>query len=163
MIMEYEVVFDILDTGYRFWWFPAGGLLFVLIGIILVKFRKIIAPRIPRIFISIFVFFWLSFACLWTVVTFAMTFSDFLTLQNAMQNNLADFVEGTVTNFSPMPYSGHVDESFEVNGHKFSFSDFAITAGFNNTKSHGGPIDEGVHVRIWYIKNKIARLEIAKK
>jgi hypothetical protein len=92
-----------------------------------------------------------------------MTFSDYLALRNAMNNNKANFIEGIVTNYSPMPYSGHVNESFEVNGISFSFSDFMITAGFNNTKSHGGPIDEGVHVRIWHVGDKIARLEIAKK
>lgn len=42
-------------------------------------------------------------------------------------------VEGTVTNFHPMPYSGHQNETFSVNGVQFSYSDFVLVPCFNNT------------------------------
>jgi hypothetical protein len=161
-MMGYEVAYDILDAGYRYWWFPGGGVLFIVIGSFLVKFRKTISPKAPRAFVNIFAFFFLGFSCLWTAISLAATLGDYLTLRNAMRNQTADVVEGVVTNFVPMPYSGHADESFEVQGRRFSYSDFRITAGFNNTKSHGGPIDEGVRVRIWRVGNRIARLEVAK-
>ncbi len=61
-------------------------------------------------------------------------------------------VEGYVENFDPMPYSGHADESFEINGVKFSYSDYNIHTGYNNTKSHGGVIKEnGQHLKIGYV------------
>jgi len=37
-----------------------------------------------------------------------------------------------------------------------------VTAGFNNTLSHGGPIHEGLRVRIADVDGAIARLEIAR-
>ncbi|MGA3317527.1 MAG: hypothetical protein ABSC64_13940 [Candidatus Korobacteraceae bacterium] len=70
-------------------------------------------------------------------------------------------VEGTVTDFHPMPYSGHQDETFVVNGVQFSYSDYVTVPCFNNTASHGGPIHEGQKVRIAYSGNCILKLEIA--
>jgi hypothetical protein len=72
-------------------------------------------------------------------------------------------VEGTVTNFHPMPKSGHDTERFTVEGVKFEYSDFDLSkGGFNNTASHGGPIREGLPVRIAYRDGRILKLEIGK-
>ena len=61
-------------------------------------------------------------------------------------------VEGYVENFEPMPYEGHADETFEINGVKFSYSDYNIHPGYNNTKTHGGVIKEnGQHLKIGYV------------
>ena len=70
-------------------------------------------------------------------------------------------VEGTVANFHPMPASGHDYETFSVNGAPFSFSDYDGSPCFNNTASHGGPLHEGVRVRIAYFGNCILKLEVA--
>jgi hypothetical protein len=70
-------------------------------------------------------------------------------------------VEGTVTNFHPMPYSGHQNETFSVNGVQFSYSDYVIVPCFNNTSSHGGPIREGLRVRIAYSDDCILKLDVA--
>jgi hypothetical protein len=69
---------------------------------------------------------------------------------------------GPVTDFRPMPREGHADESFVVGGRRFSYSDYSVTPGFSNTRSHGGPIDNGVYVRITHRDNTILRLEIAR-
>ena len=61
-----------------------------------------------------------------------------------------------------MPFEGHSTESFTVAGHKFEFSDYQMTSGFNNTNSHGGPIKSGIYVRINALGNRIARLEVAQ-
>jgi len=53
-------------------------------------------------------------------------------------------------------------ERFVVNGHHYEYSDYVVSAGFNNTQSHGGPIREGITVRIADVRGKIARLEIAR-
>lgn len=69
-------------------------------------------------------------------------------------------VQGYVTNFRPMPYEGHQDECFSVQSETFCYSDYGITAGFNNSASHGGPIREGLPVRVSYVGNTIVRLEV---
>ena len=61
--------------------------------------------------------------------------------------------EGSVVNFHPMPYSGHQNERFSLNGVEFSYSTYVIVPCFNNTASHGGPIREGLRVRIAYSGN----------
>ena len=51
-----------------------------------------------------------------------------------------------------MPYEGHAKETFEINGVKFSYSDYNIHPGYNNTKSHGGVITgNGQHLKIRYV------------
>lgn len=95
-------------------------------------------------------------------MAFFGTFADYSVLSKALRDGRLEFVEGVVTNFIPMPYEGHASETFEVKGRRFRYSDYRITAGFNNTKSHGGPLGEGVYIRIWHKGNEIARLEVAK-
>ena len=60
-----------------------------------------------------------------------------------------------------MPVSGHAMEHFCVRQACFEYSDFVITAGFNNTASYGGPIRDGLPVRVTYVGNAIAKLEVA--
>ena len=62
-----------------------------------------------------------------------------------------DIVEGYVEDFHPMPYGGHDQESFTINGVSFAYSDYVDTFGYHNAKSHGGVITgDGQHLRIGY-------------
>lgn len=83
--------------------------------------------------------------------------------RQAYLNGDYQVVEGAVSNFHPMPYSGHQNESFSVNGVQFSYSDYVVSPCFNNTTSHGGPIGEGLRVRIAYSGDCILKLEIARR
>lgn len=49
-----------------------------------------------------------------------------------------------------MPYNGHDTERFRVGSVSFAYSDYIVESGFNRTSSHGGPIREGLAVRIHY-------------
>ena len=70
----------------------------------------------------------------------------------AYNNDDYEIVEGYVENFIPMPYEGHSYESFEINGVRFSYSDYNIGFGYNNTKSHGGVIEGNAqHLKIGYV------------
>jgi hypothetical protein len=46
---------------------------------------------------------------------------------------------------------------------EFSYSDYVIVPCFNNTASHGGPIRDGLRVRIAYSGNCILKLEVAAR
>jgi hypothetical protein len=161
-------VFDVLDSGFRTWTFPAFGLIFVAIGLVIVLFPKIInALGIPnRNFIpklnAVYRYSVLGFAILWTVAVFYGTYSQYLRHKALVQQNGCRVVEGSVEHFVPMPYNGHALESFSVAGVSFKYSDFNITDAFNNTSSHGGPIKADSYVRICYdpTENAILRLEI---
>jgi hypothetical protein len=151
------VVYDVVERGYANWPFAAAGLLFVAIGIALVINRKRPSARTSRA--APFVF--LGFATVWTAIALIVTIGDHARLASALREGRCEVVEGVVTQFHPMPYGGHDTERFVVAGQSFHYSDYVVTAGFNNTSSHGGPIREGLHVRIHHLYGEIARLEIA--
>jgi hypothetical protein len=129
---------------------------------VLVKFPDVLPIRGPKKLATPFRFFFLGFALIWTVIAFAGTYRDYHAIRKTLDRNQVNIVEGKVTNFRPMPHSGHAMESFCVEGTCFEYSDYVVTSGFNNTASHGGPIREDLQVRISYIGNTIVRLEVQK-
>ena len=71
---------------------------------------------------------------------FAVTFPQYYQLRKKYRAQQYSVVEGIVENFKPMPYEGHENETFTVNGIRFEYSDYAVSPAFNQTSSHGGPI-----------------------
>jgi len=160
----YATVFDVTQAGFRQWTFSVVGLFLIAAGLSMRTLVRIgiFRPQYPwmmKWFPRLFV----GFAVFWTLISFTSTFADYRGAVSAMQNNLAHVVEGAVTEFKRMAYTGHSMESFIVQGVRFEYSDFVITAGFNNTTSHGGPIREGLPVKIWYSGGEILRLDIKRE
>lgn len=92
---------------------------------------------------------------------------DLNQLQKRYKNNEFMKVEGSIRNFKPMPFEGHMNESFTVDGVSFNYTDYSNWYyGFRNTKSHGGPLDKNLYVRIGYViekgENVIWKIEIKK-
>jgi hypothetical protein len=164
--MTYTTVFDATHQGYTTWNVPAYGLAFIAVGALL-AFRPALTERILPGGLKgrarrIFGFCFFGFAILWTLGAFMGTFSQYLKVADAVHSGKYAVVQGPVTSFVPMPYGGHAEESFCVQKKCFSYSDYVVTTGFNNTASHGGPIHEGLQVRITYIDNIILRLETSQ-
>ena len=158
--MHFETVFDVAQAGYKDWWFPSMGFIFVAIGAVLVFF-----PRFANLIISVPpTAGWplIIFASVWILGAFTFSYFPYVQARNALHSGDHSVVKGHVANFIPMPRDGHAMESFEVGGEKFQYSDYRGTPGFNNTRSHGGPIDSGVYVRVTHKGNTILRLEIAR-
>jgi len=104
-----------------------------------------------------------TFALVWTILAVVFQGWRYVAAQSALRDGTAQVVEGPAENFHPMPVTGHDSDRFDVAGVHFEYSDYEITAGFNNTRSHGGPIGPDSYVRIHYIQPKspvIVRLEI---
>jgi len=59
-----------------------------------------------------------------------------------------------------MPPSGHGWEVFTVGGVSFRYSKYDITPGFRQVRVDGSPLYQGAWVKVWYIDNEIARLEL---
>ena len=104
--------------------------------------------------------FFLGFAILWTVVAFAGTFIDYRRAVDALQNGQAKVIEGPVAHYWEVPGKS---EAFDVQGVRFQYSDYGVIAGFNHIASLGGPIREGLPVKIWYWHGEILRLQIKKE
>jgi hypothetical protein len=154
--MPYVTVFEITQKPFQ-WWFPASGLIFVLIGGVFVWISRRWPPQRRM---KITGYSMLGFASLWVLLAFGLTFPEYRQCINAYRSGSYAIVQGRVESFHPMPYEGHEDECFTVRNERFCYSDYEIQAGFNQSASHGGPIREGLPVRIAYYDGHILRLQI---
>jgi hypothetical protein len=166
----YNVVFDLADAGYRTWSFAAFGLVFVVFGILMLRDPNLLGTKNKPRFRKVFVGCWIGFASLWTLGSFYSTFSEYRRLRNAYDRHTYQVVEGRVEDFHPLPRALHGLERFSVEGVTFEYANSLVTAGFNNTSGHGGPIREGLQVLVWYVGNQtpgcvantIIHLEVAQ-
>ena len=105
------------------------------------------APRRRRLgFAWMFVAGSIILACL----PIATSVYDICKVREVFNRHQYLVVEGTIEQFDPMVFLGHRPETFVVNGVKFNYSDYNLTAGFHHSAAHGGPIHGGEHVRIAY-------------
>jgi hypothetical protein len=162
--MTYVTAFSVSDHPFRNWWFPAFGLIFVTIGLVWVLKPDLFAPfsrhRFQRS--RFFRWYFFLFGCAWTIIVAATTGVGSFRAVRALGSGDYQTVEGKVSNFMPAPFEGHRDESFEVDGVRFAYSDYVIISGFHQTASHGGPIREGLPVRIAYRDGEIIKLEVGR-
>src|SRR5262245_4098233 len=152
--MQYQVVYDIQHISYPSWWIFGVGLIFVSAGTFFLLrntafIKSIFDKGGPELRVLMPPFFAIGFGLLWIVIG-CLNYAHFANLRGLAHAENVDVVEGTVTQFVPMPYEGHADEIFVVNGHRFAYSEYDDATGFHHTQSHGGPIREGQHVRITY-------------
>jgi hypothetical protein len=159
----YEVVFDctkasystllFAHSGFRHW--PLLVVCFVAAGALLLRMRH----KLSR----------LVLATGFTILVIAFVLSSVWLAPNVSVTPtvvLPNVVTGNVSGFIPMPYGGHALERFCVQDACFEYSDYVNTGGFNHTSSHGGPIKDGLPVRVTYLKypnfpgNLIVKLEL---
>ncbi|SRR5579871_513940 len=155
---DYQTVFTVLQKSPP-WWLsavvPIAVAAFTVFAIVaFVKFKK---RRVAVVIAYVVMLF--------TVMTLSPAGVSDMYARARDSYVKGDYLiaEGSVVNFHPMPYSGHQNETFSVNGVEFSYSDYVIVPCFSNTASHGGPIREGLRVRIAYSGNCILKLEIAAR
>jgi len=150
----YSVVFDVTETGYQHWGMILPGITALAVGLALMRMKEFLSDH-PAIFYVIPIG-----TAIWGLFAFTATFADYSILAAELRHNKCEVTEGVVTSFSPFPYEGHQEESFQVDDQMFRYSDYELTAGFNRTASQGGPISEGKRVRIHHVGNRIAKLEM---
>jgi hypothetical protein len=163
--MDYKIVYEVINEEMKTNWLMP--ILFILIGLGIsiynIKYNK--KTSFGKRYSIVFGFVFSGFALLFTLLTTPSAIRGYKTLE-IYKNGDYKVIEGKIANFNPMPYGGHINESFTVNGISFEYSDFDESYyGFNNTASHGGPIKkDGQQVRISYIfqgdKNIILKLEL---
>ncbi|MCO6479224.1 MAG: hypothetical protein J5I94_21495, partial [Phaeodactylibacter sp.] len=82
--------------------------------------------------------------------------------RSALKDHRYQEVEGEVENYNPHAIGVQFEESFTVRGVEFHYSSISIF-GFRKTQRRGGPLDNGVYVRIQYYKGTILRLWIREQ
>ncbi len=143
---QFVKVFDVLDSGYKDWYLPAIGLVFVFIGLGYAFFPNILrflgipyfdfkerSQRLSRYVFPVI-------AILVTSGLFLFTYPQYIEHRRMMLENRCLTVDGPVKAFAPrIPRKGSV-KSFFVDGVEFRYSDERVTDAFNNTSLEGGPI-----------------------
>jgi hypothetical protein len=151
-------VFEIAKT-------PLGELLYVLPGVFIMicipifhKSNKRSAQRDSGCMTTIFPYFAFIFAFVWVIISSIQLISGHSSLRSDYDHGRFKVVKGLVKNFN----SGRRLESFTVRGVKFEYAYYTVTPGFNRMASRGGPMREGLPVRMSYIDDFIVKLEIKK-
>ena len=167
--MTFTTVYDAAQKGYDWSLAPIGlvGLIFVASGALLVYAPDIAQRLLPsrgRLVrehpIAGRLLF--GFSILFTAIVLAATLAQHWETQDLLHDPHLSVVEGPVTDFVPMPKAGHAMETFRVQGQSFSYSDFVVVPGFHNATSHGGPIRDGLYVRVTHVGDVILKIEVAQ-
>jgi hypothetical protein len=162
--MNYTVVFDADRSSYTFIEIAGSGVRYAFPGVtaLLLVIVAVLIARRHRLDRRVFVSGLLGVAVIWLLSS-----QWLLPRHTILPRTVAPtVVTGIVRDFVPMPFEGHADERFCVEAVCFHYSDYEQNGGFNHTSSHGGPIEEGLPVRVTYAAspstNVILKLEIQK-
>ena len=164
--IPYYTVFDVLD-GYPRW---TGEIVWMIVGVALVialacHLREWLP--MPRPVRSAVMLVLLALLLVLLPVHVA-AHRDFAAMRDAVREGRFTVAEGRVEDFHPpwrLNGNRTTPETFRVYSHKQTFryrylgSD--VAPGFNVPSDRGGPIREGLRVRIADVDGRIARLEIA--
>lgn len=148
--MHYITLFDAGLRPLKVW-VPAISFGFMVVTFLIARLRwKRFWPRLCFLLVT-----------LWTLVTVCVVGWDYYSARDALISGQYQVVEGRVSGFHPMPARRHDHEHFTVNGVRFEYSHDSVSACFNDDAASGGPIREGLPVRVTYRGNCILRLEVA--
>lgn len=161
--MSFRTVFDVSQQGFQTWHMIGIGLILTISGAFLVfrpEFMAFLLPTGPQGNIrAIFSKIFFGFALFWTACVSTITIVGYLRARYDLSHGYYSVVEGPVTQFEAG--GAHRMESFSVHGVRFTYVDGEETSGFHTSVAYGGPIREGVWVRVTYKANLILRLEVA--
>ena len=80
-------------------------------------------------------------------------------LRSALKNGQCTVIEGHVEHVMPLDSSGHGQEKFTIGGVTFSYAPYDLAPGFKQAIRSGGPIREGLALRVHAYNGRIAKLE----
>lgn len=151
--MSCTVEFDLLETGFRHWWFVLSPGIFVVIGSGLLLWGNSARVRI-------FGFFFTLFGAVFLYGGFTGTYGDHKRFVNAYKSGDYSTVEGRIEEFREEGEGVRRRKYGKVGGQAFEISGAAyITIGYNERSNAGEPFSAGRYVKIWHIEGAIIRLE----
>ena len=101
-------------------------------------------------------------ALLGALVAAATTWAEYGVCSTPLEGKDVSVITGPVTDFTPMPARGHASEQFAVDGVRFAFSGIGESCSFNHAAVFGGPLREGLLVRVYSKRGRILRLDVAE-
>ncbi len=158
--MNYQVIFDVAQTGYRNWGATlVSAVIFCAYPIVFQKFKGR-ARGHPAWPMLKFLNYLCVFGLFITLLSIGTRYPKYLRLESALRGSQCQVTTGVVSQFQHLYHQRHLGEgeSFVVNGIEFKYREGSAQNGFN----HVGIIQNGQQVRINYLGEDIARLEIAQ-
>lgn len=163
--MDYQLVFDTATQGYTTWraallpgCIAVGAGLLALISSVGKSSAELGRARLyRRLSGSVAVLAAFGFGVILT-----MSWRDYERLRTALASGAYRTVEGQVSSFVPERAEGHPREMFRVGDTQFVYSTSYVTSAFHWTAGRGGPMRDGLWVRIADVDGAIVRLEIAR-
>jgi len=163
-VQSYTVYYDIAKEGY-----PYAYIVLLGIGLTAGFWGVIWSDRKSGGILSA-THRWLpfarAFAAVCTICMGLATYIPYWAVRQSLLQGRYVLVEGTVRNFVPGDPGDHNDEEWDIISHgktyHYQYSGAKLTPGFRQTLPHGGPIRQGLQVRIADVEGSIARLEIAQ-
>jgi hypothetical protein len=161
--MEYKVVFDITEAGFRGWAIPGSALALAGAGFVLLIAQRKWRDALKRYggAVNVLALLLVVMSLLWVLISSVATYLEYSWLAEAAEGGRVDVVEGRVSDFKTIPTAGYVRERFCVRKTCFTYSDDVATGAFHQTRQNGGPLREGLSVRVTYVGTSIVRLEVA--
>jgi hypothetical protein len=152
----YETVFLVTEKHFEFW----PGALGITLSCVTLLLGYLLGRRKPVLWRTTLgiCFFGLTLS----IFVLTVMYLDFRNLRNAYLGGDYIVVEGPVVHFRPMGERGDEKESFSVGSASFEYSPNYLTPGFNQPAYRGGPIREGLWVRVTHHHGVILKLEIKK-
>ena len=154
----YHVVFDAARNGSQslvLWMLiPVFPALFVILGWALAKSDDPQAVNKGKVFMLIS-----GCGLALSLVATASNCVEYYRVRSALNGNDYRLVEGSVTDFDPMPHGGHGIESFKVGSTSFRYGSGWGSIVFNSDWNHGY-IHSGALVRIAFRNGDILRIEL---
>jgi len=158
-----SVAYDLLVNGYENWWFPAFGLVAGGASFLVYLVLKYVGPKPMTKMTKLSSVGGMLVSVVFIILALSRTYGDYARLAEAYRSGDYREVAGKIENFAESdPARGHGDERFTVGGVPFSYSRSIVSAGFRKTRASGGPLRDGLVVRIRYIGTAIVRLEICE-
>jgi hypothetical protein len=144
--MDYQVVYDAANAS-----FPLEDLvifLFILAICVYWIIRRNHLPKGWREIGLLLAGFGVIFSLCVGIILVSSKLSGYNKVQDTIRNGSASMVEGPVENFTVS--SGDNVNSFIVQDAHFRYSRYSETFGYHVTQAEGGPIKDGIIVRIHY-------------
>ena len=87
--------------------------------------------------------------------------ADYTALRSAYEKGQCEITDGTIEHFVPGRYTKYDSlESFDIGTKQFAYPSPGNTAAYKTTAADGGPMKNGLHVRIHRCEGDIARIDI---
>lgn len=161
--VHYRVVYDVTQEPFAFW-VLLPTFLFMALGVVMwrqhedgggIWGRTGFSARGRRFFAGL----WFGMNTFASIVGGVSLIGNYVAAHHAMQTGSPRVVEGVVEDFHTNDRHG---EQFTVGGVEFDYNDGVVDSAFTQTNAEGGPMREGLNVRIHYIgaRARILKLEI---